>query len=139
MSNYDELFERAHHRATTGQGGLSTEELAAVVAQIQARNSGNMVLLLRILGYAGASAVTSYEELMASFLTGPDDGLAWTALWILCMYWDRTAHYVPQMLEFIRGVPWDEGMLQGAAIHLAGWHLRTNSEPRLLRELICLY
>ena len=59
------------------------------------------------------------------------------ALEILCLYWGETQNYVEYLRRFIKGVSWDsESNVRQVAILLAGNHLRSNSDPRLLRSII---
>ena len=117
MSRYERLLERAKS-GEFEQDRLSEEELA--------------------LGHAFAF---QYRELVERFLDCEDDPmLARLALQILCGYWGNTAQYLEEVLRFMRGVPWDqEEDVRQIAVSEAGEYLRSNTEPRFLRELISIF
>lgn len=131
--NYESLLRRAK------QGQLADDELEKVVEELQRPESReHHYTLLHIIGRSGA---TKYRKLVEEFLTREDNPfLARLALQTLCTYWNTTHQYLPQVLEFLRGVPWDEFQAcRLIAASIAGEYLLTNSEPTLLNELLRIF
>ncbi len=136
-NKYNVLLEKVY-RGATGRGpGLSAEEIATVVTELQeTSNRGKRPRLLKILGYLGD---TTYQPLIERFLSGPDDGAAYAALYVLCRYWELTAQYIPQVRAFLRGLPWDDiGMVQQTAFFIAEDYLAEFADSGLLGEMIRL-
>lgn len=133
MSKYEGLLDRAKW------GKLSEQEIADVADELQKSNPGaDRYTLLHILGRAGA---VSYQNLVECFLECQEDPmLARLALQTLCRYWNETDRYIEQVLQFVRGVEWDEGeYVRQMAVSIAGDYLRSHDEPRLLNELLRIF
>jgi hypothetical protein len=134
--NYDELLERAHRGAATGQEGLSAEEVEALARRLgQTTPSWERYRLLKIFGYIGD---VSYRHIVEPFLAGADPGSAEGALFVLCRQWGLTGQYIEPILTFMRGVPWDDELriVQDRAFTCANDYLIEHPKPKLLRELI---
>jgi hypothetical protein len=134
--NYDELLERAHRDAATGQEGLSAEEVEALARRLgQTTPSWERYRLLKIFGYIGD---VSHRHIVEPFLAGPDPGSAEGALFVLCRQWGLTGQYIEPILTFMRAVPWDDELriVQDRAFTCANDYLIEYPEPKLLRELI---
>jgi len=133
----NEKYQAMLHRAERGE--LSEAEIDMVAQELQkVKPEANPYTLLHILGESGAK---SYQGLVEQFLESQaNPSLAALALQILCTYWGETSQYTGQVLQFLRGVPWDrteDCRLMAASV--AGEHLRTHLEPDLLRELLRIY
>ena len=138
MSRYERLLERAKS-GEFEQDRLSEEELDMVAEELRKpATEADPFTLLDILGHAFAF---QYRELVEWFLDCEDDPmLARLALQILCGYWGNTAQYLEEVLRFMRGVPWNqEENVRQIAVSEAGEYLRSNTEPRFLRELISIF
>ncbi|WP_405059846.1 hypothetical protein OG474_44950 [Kribbella sp. NBC_01505] len=97
---------------------------------------GSAYSLIHILGRAQA---VRHRELVAGFLQSPGDpDLARIALKSLCSYWGLTAEYLPQVIEFVRGVEWDEEpcSVRPIAMSVLGAHLTDHPDPALTRLLL---
>lgn len=141
MAKYDadELREKAHWHT------LSEEELAEVIQRINAYLSGNngndseLDALLEALGYTGAftGLRPGFQELVEKFLvypTNPD--ISATALSVLCTDWDLDREYTSQIKSFIKGVEWDEGIVQIMAICVAGAYAAKARDKEMLEFLL---
>jgi hypothetical protein len=133
MSDYKDLLRQAR------SGGISEQELSMVVSQLHSTDPAvDRYTLLQILGYAG---YPSWRPQVEQFLACEEDPmLARAALQILCDMWGLTGMYITEILQFLQGVPWDEGgYVRLAAISIAGEYLRNHFQSQLLSDLIGIF
>src|SRR5262249_23591080 len=100
MTDYDELLERAKW------GKLTRQELDRVAAELKSGHSdADSYTPLHMVGRGGGP---EYRELVEAFVTYEEAPmLASLALEILGGFWGEMDRYLPQVLQFLRGVPWD--------------------------------
>jgi hypothetical protein len=130
MTNLEELLEQAK------AGRLEHGNLERVSAMLQEGGAGaDPYTLLHIIGRSGDR---SRRALVEKYLHWPQDPmLARLALQIVCGYWGDIERYLDQVLEFVKGVDWDdENDVRQVAISNAGEYLRTQSHTELLQRLL---
>jgi hypothetical protein len=133
----NDRFDSLFHRAKKEQ--LPDEDLAMVASELLKPNPGaDVYALLYTLGRGGGLA---YRDLVEQFLQSEENpSLASLSLRILCSYWNNTSQYIDRVLEFLRGVPWDEYReCRLAAIGIAGEHIRVSPQTEFLQELMNIY
>lgn len=129
-SKYEAILERA------SRGHVSNQEIAEVAAELQ-QQSSDLLRYTLLLTLGRARAVT-YRDLVEPFLEYREwPMLAGLALSVLCDYFDLTSQYRSELLQFMRGVEWDdEEHVWIKAVSTAGEYLRSHADPALLRELL---
>jgi len=130
--NYFELLLRAK------VSRLTDEELESVVHDLtqlpltesQQRQS------LHILGLHDSA---SYRTIVEPFLHKKVVSLAKLALWILCTYWDLAEDYADDVLNFLKGVEWDQiDEIRITAATIAGKYLSRLPNKALLEALFTI-
>jgi hypothetical protein len=139
--NFDALLERADlaHFEGDEAAELSDEELELVAAELEKPDTpADKFTLIRILG---VSYATKYRSLLERFLVSEGDAmLAYAALGMLCDYWGLTEEYQREILQFIKGVSWDENEeLRSQAISVAGEYLREEENKEFLQMILEIF
>jgi hypothetical protein len=139
--NFDALLERANiaHFEGDETAELSDEELELVAAELEKPDTpAAKFTLIRILG---VSYATKYRPLLEHFLVSEGDPiLATTALEMLSTYWDLTKEYQREILQFIKGVSWDEiEDLRSVAMSVAGEYLREEENKEFLQVILEIF
>ncbi len=131
----DYLRNRAWDGETDINNGLTDEEIAWLVQELQESTNSNVQMsIIKTLGILDRQC---HRGLIESFLTVPDCKPAHMALFVLCVYWGKTADYIEQVAAFIRGVDWDTfGDCRFWAVGIAGRYLEEAYEPRLIDALL---
>lgn len=120
------------------RGTITPEEIEEVRAELQnPEHKGKLrTLLLALETHSWVHKVQMHMDVMEPFLKGPDVGLASFVLMTLCAVYGLTSEYTREVLEFMKGVPWDPGNeVRGTAISVVGFYLNRASNLELLREL----
>jgi hypothetical protein len=129
-SSDDELLDRAKW------GTVSDSELTRVAERLQNGDpDSDPYMLLHILGKAGGK---KHRALVEKFLQHREDPmLARLALQILGGFWGETERYLVTMIEFARGVAWDnEDWVRLIALSLLGEHARHFRDVKAIAVLL---
>ncbi|MEU4556716.1 hypothetical protein [Micromonospora violae] len=130
MPNVADLLDRAKH------GAVSRTELEWTAEALADPGSAvDKYTLIHILGLAGSPA--DYEELVAEFLHNEEDPMLSRMALLSMSSWRRLDKYLPELLEFCRGVEWDDDEdVRAIALTLAGNYLASRVNCDLLEILI---
>jgi hypothetical protein len=126
----DDLLDRAKF------GHVSRDEITWVAEALRRRDRRyDLYRLIHIIGLVGAAK--EHEEVVADFLSSPDDPMLSRISVITLDNWGLFNKYYDVFLAFSQGVDWDdEGDVRIVALTAIGKHLATNSDCRLLASLI---
>jgi hypothetical protein len=126
--NLPELLKRAYW------GTVTQAELSEVVRLITEDSSKDLNALIQILGRAGSP---KYRKIVEPFLLNVGNPqLSALALKVLCWSWGLAREYRETLLDFLKGVDWDdEDYVRLAAISAAGEYLRKTSDNELLQVI----
>ncbi|MCH9632498.1 MAG: hypothetical protein S4CHLAM6_08340 [Chlamydiae bacterium] len=136
-------------------GLLEDSELAFVGKKLQQESkkevpSDDLYTLIHIIGKADfqfEDGVTyccepkragQYRPILEKFLRdSKDPDIVSIALQSLCIYWDKSKHYLKEIKSFIEGVDWDEDQdLLMIAINIAGNYLNKTPNEELYQLLV---
>lgn len=126
----DELVLRAK------EGAVTAGEIEAVASALSSdANAAENYQMVYVLGRMGCR---QYEDLLARFLNFPrDPQVAGLAISMLCVHWRLAVKYRDELLEALRGQPWDvEDEARVSAISASGEYLAGNSDCDVLARLI---
>lgn len=115
---------------------MTAGEIEAVASALSSRaNATETYCLIYVLGRMGCR---QYEDLLARFLYFPGEPqVAGLVISILCAQWGLAAKYRDELLEALRGQPWDvDDDVRTAAISASGKYLVSNSDCDVLVRLI---
>lgn len=132
---------------------LSQEELRQALATLQAHEPlershldrylkaldgcSDRQTRFRLLNIGGLSGDRRFREAMEAALDDASDPMsARISLLGLCAEWGETDRYRDAVLQFVRGVAWDDGDVRIAALMIAGQYLRKTDDDELLQALI---
>lgn len=120
--------------AKARESSLSRDELERCLAVALAREPDSYAAILTL----GRAQAAVYEKQIAPLLHSPEDPmLARAALYALCTCWDRTEHYVTEIVAFCRGVDWDnDGDVRVYALSLASEYLSRRWDQRMAESLL---
>lgn len=155
----DYLRLRARQAATStelgipkDEQGLSEEELSHIILELKNTPDSSRARsidvayqrdLIGIIYYAGYSERERYRTVLDQYLHDPHH--AREILKILCQDWELAAYYKQELLEFVRGMPWEAsrygflGSCQHFAVNYVCEKWSSLLDPVLLREIIALY